>query len=161
MAQPESALLLDWAGTARKLGKVPSVYEYERAGRFSNVPFQTRYRRWKTVPEAFARFAPQDGVDQEWWDVLAIINGKRKPSIAARQRQAITEGHCVARPADLWRPAGAAGAGVRAGETKPEWYLPLHVARKLGFTVHRIQTEFPRLRGHATSCQGAVAAGKD
>jgi hypothetical protein len=67
MAQPESALMLDWAAATRKLGKIPSVYEYERAGRFSNVPFQTRYRRWKDVPEAFAKFARKDGVDQEWW----------------------------------------------------------------------------------------------
>src|SRR5258707_11214116 len=83
MAQPESALLLDWAGTARKLGKVPSVYEYERAGRFSNVPFQTRYRRWKDVPEAFARFVRKDGVGQEWGGVLAMVAGG-KESMAAR-----------------------------------------------------------------------------
>jgi hypothetical protein len=41
---PESTLLLDWAAVARKLGKVPSVHEYESAGRFSNMPFHTRYR---------------------------------------------------------------------------------------------------------------------
>lgn len=38
---PESTLLLDWAAVARKLGKVPSVHEYESSGRFSNMPFHT------------------------------------------------------------------------------------------------------------------------
>lgn len=28
---PESTLLLDWAAVARKLGKVPSVHEYEKS----------------------------------------------------------------------------------------------------------------------------------
>jgi len=59
-------------------------------------------------------FARKDGVDREWWDVLAMIAGEKEAWRRSRQRQAITEGHCVARPADLWRSAGAAGAGIRA-----------------------------------------------
>jgi hypothetical protein len=36
--QPESAVLLDCATVARKLGKIPTVTEYESRGRFSDMP---------------------------------------------------------------------------------------------------------------------------
>ena len=144
MAQPESALMLDWAQATRKLGKIPSVYEYERAGRFSNVPFQTRYRRWKDVPEAFAKFARKDGVDQEWWDVLAIIEGEKasralQPGKGRRSQKEIVlrdrpiYGDPLGLPELAYAPVNEAGVVFAFGM----------VARMLGFTVHRIQTEFP------------------
>ena len=34
--QQESTVLLDWARVARKLGKIPTVTEYESRGRFSD-----------------------------------------------------------------------------------------------------------------------------
>jgi hypothetical protein len=40
--QQESTVLLDWAAVARKLGKIPTVTEYESRGRFSDMPFHTR-----------------------------------------------------------------------------------------------------------------------
>jgi Homing endonuclease associated repeat len=144
MAQPESALMLDWAAATRKLGKIPSVYEYERAGRFSNVPFQTRYRRWKDVPDAFAKFARKDGVDQEWWDVLAMIDGEKEsralqPGKGRRSQKEIVlrdrpiYGDPLGLPELAYAPVNEAGVVFAFGMA----------ARKLGFTVHRIQTEFP------------------
>jgi hypothetical protein len=161
MAQPESALMLDWAEAARKLGKIPSVYEYERAGRFSNVPFQTRYRRWKDVPEAFAKFARKDGVDQEWWDVLAIIEGEKESlAIAAGKRPAVTKrivlrdrpiyGDPLGLPELAYAPVNEAGVVFAFGLA----------ARKLGFTVHRIQTEFPDCEAMRRVAR-AVATGED
>src|SRR5260221_5620266 len=72
----ERALLLDWATVARKVKKLPSVAEYQRAGRYSIKPFHTRYGHWSRVAEAFRRFAgaPQNrGLRREWRDVLEMI----------------------------------------------------------------------------------------
>jgi hypothetical protein len=162
MAQPESALMLDWAAATRKLGKIPSVYEYERAGRFSNVPFQTRYRRWKDVPEAFAKFARKDGVDQEWWDVLAIIEGEKASLALQPGKGRRSQKEIVLRDrANLWRSAGAAGAGIRAGERSRSGVCLWHGGAQAG--VHGAQDTdgVSRLRGHAQSGARAVAAGAD
>src|ERR1051326_9418689 len=75
---PESTLLLDWAAVARKLGKVPSVHEYESAGRFSNMPFHTRYRHWTRIPEAFRKFARQAKLERDCQDVLKLGDAKIK-----------------------------------------------------------------------------------
>ena len=58
--QQESALLLDWARVARKLGKIPTVAEYEIRGGFSDMPYTRRYGNWTSVPDAFLRFARKE-----------------------------------------------------------------------------------------------------
>src|SRR6516162_10177687 len=40
---PNATLLLDWAGVARKLGRIPTVMEYEKHGRFCHMPFSQRF----------------------------------------------------------------------------------------------------------------------
>ncbi|HEX9256511.1 MAG TPA: hypothetical protein VF938_13245, partial [Candidatus Angelobacter sp.] len=60
----------------RKLGKVPSVHEYESAGRFSNMPFHTRYRHWTRIPGAFRKFARQSKLERDWQDVLKLGDAK-------------------------------------------------------------------------------------
>src|SRR5437588_3297987 len=72
-AQRESAVLLDWAKVARKLGKIPTVTEYESRGGFSDMPFHTRYGNWTSVPGAFARFARKGKIQGKWKDVLGMI----------------------------------------------------------------------------------------
>src|ERR1051326_6495325 len=52
----EAALLLDWGAVVRMLGKMPSVNEYRRGGRFSDTPFLNRYGRWSDVGRAFRKF---------------------------------------------------------------------------------------------------------
>jgi hypothetical protein len=143
---PESVLLLDWARVARKLKKLPSVLEYQSAGRYSNKPFHTRYGHWSRVAEEFRKFAGSARLKSEWRDVLATI---------------------AATPAKEARAAGAdARPRVRKGvvlRDRPVYGRPLHLpemaheptnetgvlfvfgimARRLGFVVHRLQTGFP------------------
>ena len=135
-------------GAARKLEKIPSAEEYEQAGRFSGIPFTTRYRRWRCVPDEFAKFARKDGVERDWRDVLEMI-ATRKENQARREaahegRGRRSQKECVMRD----RPIYGSPLGL------PELaYAPVNeagvvfafgiVARRLGFTVLRIQTEFP------------------
>jgi hypothetical protein len=141
--QKDSALLVDWAAAARKLKKLPSVTEYERVGRFSNVPFQRRYRQWRRVPEEFARFARKEGMDREWQDVLETIaqtetiqaermRGRRsQKEIVFRDRPIY--GRPLTLPELAYEPVNEAGVVFAFGM----------VARRLGFCVHRLQAEFP------------------
>ena len=145
--QQESTLLLDWAGAVRKLGKIPSVYEYERVGRFSGVPFHTRYRLWRCVPEEFARFARKDGIEKDWQDVLALVTARLEDERAKEagqvkgrrsQKEIVFRdrpiyGRPLALPELAHEPVNEAGVVFAFGM----------VARRLGFCVHRLQAEFP------------------
>lgn len=72
---------------ARKLGKIPSVHEYESAGRFSNMPFHTRYRHWTRIPQAFLKFARASRVEAQWSDVLKLVAAQTaREAEAARAR---------------------------------------------------------------------------
>jgi hypothetical protein len=110
----EATLLLDWAGVARKLGKIPSVNEYESTGRFTIMPFHSRYRLWTNIPEAFRRFARTAKLEK---GVAGRgCHGKRQAGESAREergRRAATlpQRAYYGGPSQVWPPADAARTG--------------------------------------------------
>lgn len=145
-SQPESTLLLDWASVVRKLHKVPSVHEYGSAGRFSIMPFQSRYQRWGRVPEAFRNFVRESKIEAEWKDVLALSQPQpvttptpSKPRALKRVRKGpVFAGRTVyGRPIPLpelaHEPVNELGVVFVFGM----------LARRLGFVVLHIQPAFP------------------
>jgi hypothetical protein len=146
--QQESAVLLDWAAVARKLGKIPTVTEYESRGRFSDMPFHTRYGNWTSVPDAFLRFARKQKIQSKWKDVLGIIGeqaGKIKGSMVN-----VRASHQRTRKQDIFHDRPLYGPLMNWPEMVHE---PLNelgvvfafgmVARQLGFSVLRFQAAFP------------------
>ena len=71
----EETVLRDWASVARKLKKLPSILEYERAGRFSGKPFQRLYGSWAGTADGFCAFAANMDCKRQWGDVLEMIAG--------------------------------------------------------------------------------------
>jgi hypothetical protein len=143
---PEATLLLDWAAAARKLGKVPSVNEYEDTGRFTIMPFHSRYRLWTNIPEAFRKFAREAKLEPEWRDVLAMkttwIGRESRPKKAVGpkrfRRGPILQGRTIyGRPILLpelaHEPVNELGVVFVFGM----------LARRLGFVVHHLQAAFP------------------
>jgi hypothetical protein len=45
-------LFADWAGVARKLGKLPTIGEYEEKSVYSAKPLVSRFKGWRQVPQA-------------------------------------------------------------------------------------------------------------
>ncbi|HET9838260.1 MAG TPA: hypothetical protein VFR84_08500 [Candidatus Angelobacter sp.] len=147
IGQQESTLLLDWASVARKLGKLPSVHEYENAGRFSNMPFHSRYTPWTRIPDAFLRFASEHNLQARWKDVLIMIAARNSaPRAAAKPRSLVR-----VRKGPIHQDRPVYGAPLM---NVPELaYEPLTesgvifafalVARKMGFVALRFQTAFP------------------
>ena len=144
--QPESALLLDWAGAARKLNKIPSVNEYQSTGRFSGKPFHTRYGSWTHVGIAFGKFAQDQGIQEEWRDVLdmiaaepakgpRVVGGNMEPRI--RKGALLCDRPVYGPPLQLpelaHAPVNELGVVFVFGA----------MARRLGFVVHRLQAGFP------------------
>jgi hypothetical protein len=139
---PDSTLLLDWARVARRLGRIPTVVEYEKHGRFCHVPFCQRFR-WSRVPDAFWRFAHESGVKEEWLDVLAMAAARprlgsrlqistARPSPKARRDRPIY-GRPLPLAELLHEPVNEGGVMFAFGI----------VARRLGFAVRQIQRAFP------------------
>ncbi len=160
----EETVLRDWATVARKLKKLPSILEYERAGRFSGKPFQRLYGSWAGTAEGFCAFAGKHGLQARWRDVLEMIaDGQGRNNAATGTNEA--GGKAAARPATQekdhgWKKRYRKGGILR---DRPVYGPPLPwpelaheptnelgvvfvfgmMARKLGFVVHRLQAGFP------------------
>jgi hypothetical protein len=91
----EAAILLeDWGRVARKLGRVPSNTEYERAGSYSRCCFSTSFESWAGVPAAFSRFVASGGLAGDWTDVLEMVREGPMPTCGkcgrlAERREAV------------------------------------------------------------------------
>jgi hypothetical protein len=144
--QPESVLLLDWAATARKLSKIPSVHEYSSIGRFSISPFQSRYRRWGAVPDAFSRFVRESKAEAQWQDVLklgAAKTSKEQKAARAFVRPKVRKGPIFRDRPIYGRPLLCPELAHEPVTEQGVIFVFGMLARRLGFVVHRIQPDFP------------------
>ena len=146
--QQESTVILDWAAVARKLGKIPTVAEYESSGRFSDMPFHSRYGSWVRVPEAFRRFAKEQKIQSQWKDVLKMTTALTTNS--KRARESIQPVRPVTRRGRVLEDRPIYGPPLHLPEMAHEPTNELGVifafgvmARRLGFIVLRCQTGFP------------------
>jgi hypothetical protein len=164
----EAAILLDWAAAARKLGKMPSVGEYRRNGKFSETPFLNRYGSWGGLGWAFRKFieGQGNGLERRWRDVLEMIPSQMaSPSLPQRTRNGWgPQERCD--PGALKADQQEAGRPKRRGGMyldRPVYGAPLllpemahaptnelgvmflfgALARRLGFVVHRIRGKYP------------------
>jgi len=146
--QQESTVLLDWARVARKLGKIPTVTEYESRGGFSDMPFHTRYGNWTSVPDAFVRFARKEKIQGKWKDVLGMISAQAGDGKGSMVK--VRASHQRTRKQDIFHDRPLYGPLMNLPEMVHE---PLNelgvvfafglVARQLGFSVLRFQSAFP------------------
>jgi len=155
--QQESTVLLDWARVARKLGKIPTVTEYESRGGFSDMPFHSRYGSWTKVPGAFQQFARKQKIQSKWKDVLGMIGAMPKVS---QENRGGAQRQLIGAELELRKPVTRRG---RVLEGLPVYGAPMHLpemaheplnelgvifafgvlARRLGFVALRFQPGFP------------------
>lgn len=153
---PLEALFKDWARVTRDLGKIPTVSEYENLGEFSTRPLLGRFRKWLNVPRGLYQYANRATLKTEYADVLETIRTGYDLS-PAEERIAMTTAGPPTKPTD--EPE----AQALILEDRPMYGYPLHLpgmahaptneagvlclfamlAVKLGFTILRIQSEFP------------------
>jgi hypothetical protein len=164
----EETVLRDWASVARKLKKLPSILEYEKAGRFSGKPFQRLYGSWSGTADGFCAFVSKHRLERQWGDVLKMIAGAQAQSTATTRSAVGT--NAAAGPAIQGQSHGEQNHGkkrrFRKGgilRDRPVYGKPLPwpelaheptnelgvvfvfgmMARKLRFVVHRLQAGFP------------------
>jgi AcrR family transcriptional regulator len=155
----EMALFVDWAGLVRKLGRVPTMTEYEIDGRYSIRPMKRRYKGWIHLPAGMLEFARKNQLEGEWGDVLDVVSRY----LALAEEQGRTSGRVNAHYLKPHASPEGAGWRMKLREDQPVYGTPLlptplsHsptnelgvvflfgvVARELGFMVMRLQAAFP------------------
>jgi Homing endonuclease associated repeat len=111
-------LFEDWAGVVRKLKKLPSVFEYEQNSRYTEKPLSSRFGTWAQVPGALKMYAAQQGLAEEWRDVMELVEEQEKRAELERRS---ARGFLGARPSG--RPCGGpegGPGGATAGELSGE-----------------------------------------
>ena len=143
-----TVLFVDWAGLVRKLGKLPTMAEYQMHASYSVKPLIRRYGGWVHVPAGLREFAREAGLEGEWEDVLEVIARSQE-----REAQGVrTLGRANGRP--LWprilkdRPIYGApmmdmALGLAPTNELGVVFLFGTVAKALGFMVIRLHPEFP------------------
>ena len=174
-------LFVDWAGVVRKVGKAPSMSEYEALSRYSCKPLVRCFGSWRQVAYGLTQFAEGRGLAAEWkaeLELAAVKAGdgdaqwmlpREAPSPRSNMQPALWPNPIAAsRPGMLvdWRER-ALTAGPTYGP--PMWpgplaYAPVNemgvvflfgwMAPQLGYVVHRLQPEFP-------DCEAMRQVGED
>jgi len=144
-------LFAAWTAAVRKLGKVPSMKEFEQVSEYTVGPYQREFRTWSRVPEAMVEYASTHGLLEEWQDVQKMISGWREAGLAATSHK--------------WGPGGGRHGSepTRVREDRPVYGMPWEpvamlneptneqgvlflfgaMAVRLGFMVTLIRTAFP------------------
>ena len=145
---PMEDLFMEWAGIVRKLGRVPTMTDYESNSRHSVRPLLARFKNWMNVPAGLAQYAQKSGLEGEWKDVLDVA--------VSRARQA-GRGNWTSTPAflpallpvlRLDRPIfgeSFSPLSMTHAPTNENGVIFLFgmLAAELGFAVMKLQSEFP------------------
>lgn len=155
---PLEKLFADWAGVVRKVGKAPSMSEYEAMSKFSCKPLVRCFGSWRQVAFGLTQFAEGRGLAEEWkaeLELAAVKGGDQDAQWMLSREAPTARSNMLAALRER-----ALTAGPTAGPTYglPMWpgplaYAPVNelgvvflfgwMAPRLGYVVHRIQPEFP------------------
>jgi hypothetical protein len=137
-----SALFRDWAELARKMGKAPSMADYSMHGLYSLSPMLRRFGNWGQVPAAMRRYAEENGLAEEWADVLEMVRQHQQELAPIKTtetpRSRLIKGRPVYGP-----PIAPAGLAHEPVNEVGVVYLFGMLAGRLGYVVTHLQAEFP------------------
>jgi hypothetical protein len=140
-------LFHEWATIARKLGKLPSIAEFNETSKYTTGPFQRRFLNWRRVPAAMQEFARNAGLESTWQDVMEMISQFHSGGALATTGEWLTSGiKPVAIKSDrpVYGPAMVPAALVHEPINEMGVvFLFGTVAERLGFMVTLVQAEFP------------------
>jgi hypothetical protein len=136
----------DWMEVTRTLTRCPTLYEYERAGKYRRRQLRRFFGGYSRVAERMRLFAEERGLEGEWEDVMEIL--RRSPRGQFERATPVT-GALTATTAEDGPEYGPVihmpGLGFIFGPTNENGVLCLFgaMAEKLGFKILKIQQGFP------------------
>jgi len=133
----------DWRVVARKLGKIPTMYEYGLEGNLSIRPFKDRFGSWKNIPGGMLEFGDGAQLWPGWEDVRELA--QRYVDKQARFTDVISRSTDV--QADVHAKYGKplTDSPMFTAPTNELGVMVLFggLARRLGFVVLQVQAGFP------------------
>lgn len=137
-------LLDDWREVARKLGKIPTVYEYRLESRYSERPLKHRFGSWNDIPAGLLEFGNRKQLWPGWEDVRELAQRY------VDERTTSTEPAIPVSPLEdvdlslmYGGPLTDSPMAVAPNNEMGVVLLFGALARKLGYAVLRVQKEFP------------------
>jgi hypothetical protein len=155
---------------ARKLGKTPTVMQYNKTGKYSHRAFRVRWKSWQDVPGAVMKWITAKWPDRQWDDVMEIARkyaeerraaGPRKKKynrLTSTQEEELTsrkegltstaDGELTSRrkknaDAVYGRPIMMEELATAPTNEAGVLFLFGALAKKLGYMILHVQTEFP------------------
>lgn len=142
------ALFRDWAGLVRRLGRVPTGAEFEVHGQHCRKPITRHFGGWSEVPAGMVKYAREHGMEGDWKDVLEVVAGhlRTEEEQAGKARWAPKPGLWpgLLKDEPVYGPP-TVDAHLMLAPMNEQGVIFLFgaVARKLGFVMLRLQTEYP------------------
>jgi hypothetical protein len=141
-------MFVSWAETVRRLGKVPTAYEYKEHSKCHERTLAKWCGTWKRVPNCLLEYMRDQQLEEEWKDVMEVtLKHLEQPLWNDRQSGAIPS--AIARPKIVYDQPMYGAPMLNS----PLAFAPINemavvflfgaVARQLGFVVTRLQKEFP------------------
>src|ERR1700761_9669613 len=66
-------LFTDWVEVTRRVGRVPTVGDYELYSRYSLKPLMRQFGAWPRVAAGMAQYARENGLEQDGKDILEVV----------------------------------------------------------------------------------------
>ncbi len=141
-------LFAEWAGTVRRLGKIPTIAEFELHGKFSARPLMSRFKTWNNVPQCLLEYARKEGLEAEWSDVLEIIAGhterRRRSGIPLGTPSGLPTRSRMLPNAPIFGTPLMSAALLSVPTNEAEvMFLFASMARELGYAALKVRMEFP------------------
>jgi len=134
----------DWMGVARRLKRLPTLYEYEREGKYRRRQLRRYFGLYNLVAEGMRLYAEEHGVVGEWEDVMVTLarppGWQSSGALTATMMRAVTgKDDCP-----VYGPVVRA-RGFVYGPTNENGVVCLFgaMAEELGFLILKIQTAYP------------------
>src|SRR5262249_42479252 len=130
-------------GIVRRLGKLPTISEYEARSKFSVRPLTRLFRTWTLVPEAMQKFAQEQGLEERWKDVIELVEKAQAQKKRSDKPEALPAPPLIADQPVYGMPI--TGWPLMFAPTNEAGVLFLFgaMAKQLGFLALRIQTGYP------------------
>lgn len=144
-------LFVDWAGVVRKLGKIPTITEFQLHGQYTYRPLYRCWGSWSHIAAGMLDYIRNESLTDAWGDVERVICSyleEQGRNLAATVTDGATE-----RLVTRHRAVTGSPIYGRPLFPYPLIHAPINengvillfgmVAERLGYAVARVKAEFP------------------
>ena len=145
----------DWMEVARQLKRCPTLYEYERMGKYRRRQVRRFFGEYKQAPERMRLYAEEHGRESEWEEVMELLRRPPRGQFDYATAATATDAATTAANGLVYHRNESPGSPVYGplihapgfvyGPTNENGVLCLFgaMAEKLGFKIALIQVGFP------------------